>query len=204
MTDTATTEAEAVKKTVTKRDVTALLESFKPELPKAESAAEKERTRRIKAWNAAVANLASVLDSFGAIDGPPADAAAALRALGTVQKKGAATIAGISDAKLTGEVVPKAARQPRPSTARTLSAEDSKAAVERAEVPDEAVAKPEETTEEMDARIKAEREARAEEGAPAAPTQHRSGPPRSGPVAPTSTTQGDPRGDEDPNSEDGF
>jgi hypothetical protein len=189
MTDTETSHEvgpEIKKAVVTKRDVTALLDGFKPEPPKVESPAEKERAKRLAKYEAAVRNVAVVFEELGGPDGTVESAAAALKALVVVLKKGEAAIAGISDAKL----VPGVKAAPSPRAAKPTPEP------EKAPEP-EADATPEPP--DVDAAIVAA--GGRTSGPPAAART-----PRSGPAAtpPAPVVDDDPRGDEDPNLGDGF
>jgi len=195
------TEAPEPKKaTVTKRDVTELLKSFEPEPVKTPTAAEKERARRLDTWSKAVRAVATQFEQLGGTDGSLADAAAALKALATVAKKGDAAISGLSDAKLVpSDVAPRAARAPRQSTTRTLNEADSAAAVAREAGPSDAQDDDTEASAAVEALQKVEQ---ATEAATTAVSGVRSGP-RSGPAA-TAAPAADLRGNEDPNANDGF
>lgn len=115
---TPATEKNPVKSTVTKRDVTDLLASFAPEPPKVESPAEKERARRVGRLESAIQTFVKNLEEWGVPDGTPADAAAALKALKTVQLKSTGAINSLTEAKLG--LAPKTERAPRQAKAEVV------------------------------------------------------------------------------------
>jgi hypothetical protein len=171
MTDTATAasapetdEPKGAKASVTKRDVTALLASFEPEAPKTESAAEKERARRIGRLETGIRTLAKNLEEWGVTEGTPADAAAALRALQTVLKKGTAAINSLTEVKLgVAEKTTRAPRASKPVAETPVRDQDDPQDADPA-TDGPAVAAdgaPEESPEAVDARIKEQRAARS-------------------------------------------
>jgi hypothetical protein len=90
-----------------------LLASFAPAAPVVESAAEKERKRRVEVLTTKVRQLAQSFDDLNAIDGDPVAAAAGLKALNTALSQGTKAIQALTDAKLAPE--PKAPRTPKPA-----------------------------------------------------------------------------------------
>lgn len=189
-------EAERQKRTeakaVTRKDVTDLFASFTPEAPKTESAAEKERKRRVARWETNVRQLATAFEELGG-GHSIADSAAALKALQVTLRKGIAAIEALSDSKLdpAQSFDPKPPRAPRGSRQSVPApepvAEDETPAVladpEPEHLPYPEVVTPTDIPE-------------------GAKVVHR----RPGRPAPLSTTidEAGPRGAEDPNAGDGF
>src|SRR5690349_1655597 len=91
---------KVVRSSVTKRDVSALVAAFETPAKPEQTAAEKERAKRIERLENGIRNLVKNFEEWGVTEGTPADAAAALKALQTVQKKATAAIGSLTEAKL--------------------------------------------------------------------------------------------------------
>lgn len=197
-----TAQAEAAKKTVTKRDVTAILAEFEPAAAPQKSAAEKERERRVERAQAIIRDTANRLGQIGVADGSPAEALAAFKALQTAARRAVNALNSLTAKQLEVEddAPAKAPRTKRTSVPKPVVEEVTAAPVAEEPPADEEplykveisptpaieespIAPEEEDGEALVARLKAQRAG------------------RSGPSAPASS---DSRGETDPNLGDGF
>ena len=176
----------------TRKDVVDILNRLDPVETAAPTAAEKERASRVAKLEKSVVAFGSTLKDLGLLDArDTVKAAAAAKALEAMLKNARAAIESIPDGRLVE--TPKPAAKQRATATRTLGEADAAAAVARAAEPEPEAAEPEETAEEVDARIKRERAERDVQPVVAQPQTHRSGPASAG-----------PRGEVDPNANDGF